>query len=161
MSAVDTQAVEYALRLWAQALCKSTDGKQVAIDGKTIRCSFDASGQPAIHTVHAWVCENEILLGQHATDVKSNEITAIPELINLLDLRKSVVTIDAMGCQRKIAETIIDKKADYVFGLKDNQPTLHKEVLAAFDADAMANAKHQAGACTSQVSMRQLRSSHH
>jgi hypothetical protein len=81
MSAVDAGALSRALTSWAQALCKSTEGKQVAVDGKTIRGSFDASGQASLHMIHAWVCENELLLGQRATDVKSNEITAIPALL--------------------------------------------------------------------------------
>ncbi len=141
MSAVDAGALGRALTSWAQALCKSTEGKQIAVDGKTIRGSLDAAGQGALHMIHAWVCENEILLGQRATDVKSNEITAIPALLALLDIRKSVITIDAMGCQKDIAKTIVDKGADYVFGLKGNHPTLHQEVLSAFEEEALAKAR--------------------
>jgi len=141
MTAVDAGALSRALTSWAQVLCKSTEGKQIAVDGKTIRGSFDASGQPSLHMIHAWVCENELLLGQRATDVKSNEITAIPALLELLDLQKSTVTIDAMGCQKNIAKMIVDKKADYVFGLKGNHPTLHQEVLDAFDEEALTQAR--------------------
>lgn len=141
LSAVDVGALNRALTMWTQALCVSMEGKQIAVDGKTIRKSFDDSGQSALHMIHAWVCENELLLGQRSTDVKSNEITAIPELLKLLDLRKSVVTIDAMGCQKEIAKTIVEKGADYVFGLKGNQPTLHDEVIRAFDEDALVRAR--------------------
>jgi len=135
MSALDPVAFRDAFIAWAQQLCVSTAGKLVAIDGKSVRGAFaGADGQGTLHLVNAWVCENEMVLGQYATDVKSNEITAIPELIALLDLRGAVVSIDAIGCQKNIARCIVDKGADYIFGLKGNQPTLHQEVLAAFDA---------------------------
>lgn len=84
--------------------------------------------------MNAWVSENAMVLGQYATDVKSNEITAIPELLNLLELRGATVSIDAMGCQKGIAKQIVAKGADYLFGLKGNQPTLHEEVKTSFDA---------------------------
>ena len=107
---------------WMQALVGSCEGKLVAIDGKTLRRSFDrARERSALHLVHAWVAANHVLLGQYATSEKSNEITAIPELLDLLDLRGAVVTIDAMGCQKKIVEKIVQKGADYAITLKGNQ----------------------------------------
>lgn len=134
IGALDPVAFRNAFIAWARALCKSTAGKLVSIDGKTVRGAFAGEdGTGALHLVNAWVSENAMVLGQYATDVKSNEITAIPELIKLLDLRGAVVSIDAMGCQKNIANAIRDAGADYVFGLKGNHPTLHREVLDSFD----------------------------
>jgi predicted transposase YbfD/YdcC len=134
---LSTLELERALSGWAKVLCKSVEGKQVAIDGKTIRKSFDDSGQNAIHMLHAWACESELLIGQYAVQAKDNEITGIPELLKLLDIRKAVVTIDAMGCQKAIAEAIVNQGADYIFGLKGNHPTLHEEVVTAFDPETV------------------------
>jgi predicted transposase YbfD/YdcC len=139
MAAVDPGALGRALIAWTEALCETLSGKQVAIDGKSVRGTLEtASGEGALHLVNAWVCENQMVLGQYATDVKSNEITAIPKLLELLSLRGATVTMDAMGCQKGIAKAIVDKGADYIFGLKGNQPTLHREVLEAFDAETCA-----------------------
>jgi len=118
---------------WAQQLCETTAGKLVSVDGKTVRGAARSGGEN-LHLVNAWVQDNKLALGQLATDVKSNEITAMPELLELLDLRGAVVSTDAMGCQKSIAKTIRGKGADYLFGLKGNQPALHQEVLEAFDA---------------------------
>jgi len=107
-------------------------GRGVNIDGKTIRGSADAA-HGAYHVVSAWVKENNITLGELATEEKSNEITAIPALLDTLDVAGDVVTLDAMGCQADIAAKIREKKADYVLALKDNQPTLHGEVARYFD----------------------------
>ncbi len=99
----------------------------IAIDGKTLRRSFDAaSGKAAIHMVSAWATANHISLGQVATDAKSNEITAIPKLLEILDISGALVTIDAMGCQTEIARKILDGGGDYVLAVKGNQPTLHR-----------------------------------
>ena len=118
---------------WMQALVGSTDGKLVAIDGKTMRRSFDrARGRSALHVVSAWVAANGVSLGQVVTDAKSNEITAIPALLDLLDIKGAVVSIDAMGCQKSIATKIVDCGADYLLALKDNHPTAHEEVAAYF-----------------------------
>lgn len=139
MGAVAPTSLAHALTSWTDALCETLGGKQIAIDGKSIRGALDtATGEGALHVVNAWVCEHQMVLGQYATDVKSNEITAIPKLLELLSLRGSTVTIDAMGCQRGIAKAIVDKGADYIFGLKANQPSLHEEVLGAFDDEARA-----------------------
>jgi predicted transposase YbfD/YdcC len=139
MGAVEPTALSRVLTTWTDALCETFAGKQIAIDGKSIRGTLEAaSGEGALHVVNAWVCEHQMVLGQYATDVKSNEITAIPKLLDLLSLRGSTVTIDAIGCQKGIAKAIVDKGADYMFGLKSNQPSLHKEVLEAFDAATLA-----------------------
>jgi predicted transposase YbfD/YdcC len=139
MAAVDPSALSRALLSWTSALCEGFAGKQIAIDGKTVRGTLDAAmGEGGLHLVNAWVCEHQLVLGQYATDVKSNEITAIPKLLELLDLRGATVTLDAMGCQRDIAKRIAARGADYIFGLKGNQPSLHREVLDAFDAPTCA-----------------------
>jgi len=112
---------------WTQALARELGIKLVAIDGKTLRRSFDrASAKAALHLISAWSVENHLLLGQQAVDGKSNEITAIPKLLQLLELEGAIVTIDAMGCQKEIARQIVKQKADYVLAVKDNQPTLHE-----------------------------------
>jgi predicted transposase YbfD/YdcC len=118
---------------WVQAIAKTTLGRVVAIDGKTARHSYDkGAGKGPLHMVSAWVSENRLLLGQQACDAKSNEITAIPELIKNLEISGSIVTIDAMGCQKDIAATIREAGADYVLAVKDNQPTLHDDIRQVF-----------------------------
>jgi predicted transposase YbfD/YdcC len=108
--------------------------RPVAIDGKAQRGSARRTvGRSPLHMVSAWAVENHLSLGQVATDAKSNEITAIPELLNLLDLEGAVVTIDAMGCQKEIASGIIQKKGDYVLAVKENQPHLYEDIGQAFD----------------------------
>ncbi|MDG3008378.1 ISAs1 family transposase [Paludisphaera mucosa] len=128
--ALDTRAFEACLLGWIAALHEATAGRVVAIDGKTLRGSFDrASGKSAIYMVSAWATDARLSLGQVVVDAKSNEITAIPEL---LELEGCLVTIDAMGCQVEIAGAIRDRKADYVLAVKDNQPTLHRGVEGHF-----------------------------
>lgn len=110
-------------------------GHHIAIDGKTLRRSFDkAAGRNPLHLVSAWASEARLTLGQIAVDSKSNEITAIPLLLELLDLKGATVTIDAMGCQKEIAAKIVEGGGDYVLALKDNHPTLHDTVAHAFTA---------------------------
>lgn len=114
---------------WIQAISQVTAGEVVALDGKTLRRSHDSTlGKTAIHMVSAWASNNRLVLGQLKVDEKSNEITAIPELLRLLALKGCIVTIDAMGCQTEIAQTIIDQGGDYVLALKGNQGTLHRDV---------------------------------
>ena len=118
---------------WIAAINQLTKGEVIAIDGKTLRRSYDNNnGKSAIHMVSAWASANGIVLGQIKTDDKSNEITAIPELLRALEIEGCIVTIDAMGCQKKIAETIVNKKADYVFSLKGNQSNLHENIKLYF-----------------------------
>ena len=108
--------------------------KPIAIDGKAQRGSARRTvGRSALHVVSAWAVENHLTLGQVATDAKSNEITAIPELLELLDLEGAVVTIDAMGCQKEIAAKIIDGGGQYVLAVKENQPHLYEDIERAFD----------------------------
>jgi len=111
---------------WVQTLHQELGWKHVAIDGKTVRRSFDrVTAKNALHLVSAWSVENHLTLGQQAVDGKSNEITAIPELLRLLELEGAIVTIDAMGCQKNIAQDIVDGGGNYVLAVKGNQPTLH------------------------------------
>lgn len=106
----------------------------VAVDGKVLRRSFDkASGKSALHMVSAWGCEQRLVLGQVATDAKSNEITAVPKLLKMLSLEGSIVTVDALNCQREIAQQVVDQKGDYVMALKGNQGTLHDDVRTFLD----------------------------
>jgi predicted transposase YbfD/YdcC len=119
---------------WVQSLSQATRGQFINLDGKTARATLDkAKGQTALHVVSAWATQNRLVLGQVAVDEKSNEITAIPKLLDMLDLAGAIVTIDAMGCQKDIAAKIRDGGADYVLAVKGNQETLEQEVRAAFD----------------------------
>lgn len=120
---------------WTQALQEATDAKLVAIDGKTLRRSHrQRAGLAALHLVTAWSSENRLTLAQYATEDKSNEIAAIPQLLKLLRLKGCAVTIDAMGCQKEIAAEIRARKADYVLAVKDNQPHLHEDLQQHFVA---------------------------
>jgi predicted transposase YbfD/YdcC len=124
---------EKCLLSWITALHEITAGQLVAIDGKTLRRSYDAaSSKSAIHMVSAWATANHISLGQVVVDEKSNEITAIPQLLEILELSGCLVTIDAMGCQTEIADKIVAADADYVLAVKGNQPTLHEGISDFF-----------------------------
>jgi len=119
---------------WMSSVRKRTKGEIIPLDGKTMRRSFDrASGKTPFHLVSAWASDNGLVLGQMAVDGKSNEITAIPRLLELLDINDCIVTIDAMGCQTEIAKKIVDLNGDYVLAVKDNQPKLHEELKDFFD----------------------------
>jgi len=132
-AALDPTAFETAFLGWVQALVTTTDGAVVAIDGKTLRRSHDRThDRAALHLVSAWATANHVVLGQVATDDQSNEITAIPALLDALALEHTVVTIDAMGCQTAIAGQIIQGNGHYVLALKDNQRTLHDLVRHHF-----------------------------
>lgn len=137
--AIKPAEFEKCLLRWITALHEVTDRQVVAIDGKTLRRSFDAaSSKAAIHMVSAWATANSISLGQVVVDEKSNEITAIPKLLEMLELSGALVTIDAMGCQTDIAEAIVEADADYVLAAKGNQPTL-RDGLQFFFADHRAD----------------------
>jgi predicted transposase YbfD/YdcC len=132
---LDPLAFQRCFSSWIQALSKATDLKHIAIDGKTLRDTLDrAHGKAALHLVSAWAAQNHLALGQVATDAKSNEITAIPRLLQLLDLSGAIVTIDAMGCQKEIAQQIRAGHGDYVLAAKDNQPHLYEDIQATMTA---------------------------
>ena len=132
-SSLDMEAFQRCFMAWVASLSKSLEGV-VAVDGKTLRRSFDTrSNKSAIHMVSAWACEQKLVLGQRKVDDRSNEVTAVPELLALLSLKGAIVTLDAMGCQRKTCQQIIDQDADYVIGLKGNQGSLREDVELFFD----------------------------
>lgn len=124
------KAFEACFTAWSRTLCQQTAGKLVAIDGKSVRRSFqhawDRNG--CVHLVSAYVAENHAVFGQIAVEHKRNELAAIHQLIELLDLRGATVTIDAIGCQREVARKLIDRQADYLLCVKQNQPTLHERI---------------------------------
>lgn len=125
---------------WVQAVAQVTEGQVIAIDGKTLRRSHDRrAGKAAIHMVSAWATQNRVVLGQLKTAEKSNEITAIPELLQMLDVSGCIVTIDAMGCQRAIAEQIVEQGGDYVLALKGNHGKLYEAVAQLFRAARTAS----------------------
>lgn len=133
-SLISPSEFQCCFQSWIQTVATLTSGEVVAIDGKCLRRSHDrSSGKAAIHMVSAWASRNRVSIGQVKTDEKSNEITAIPELLRLLELKGCIVTIDAMGCQTKIASAIVDKGADYVLALKDNQGNLSEDVKQHFE----------------------------
>ena len=118
---------------WTQAVADLLPGEVVAIDGKTVRRSHDRSaGKRAVHLVSAWASANRLTLGQVKTEEKSNEITAIPQSLQLLELKGCIVTIDAMGCQKDIAQGILDRVADYLLAVKENQGRLYDDVRDLF-----------------------------
>lgn len=115
---------------WVQTVFEVTKGQVIALDGKNLRHSYDkALGKAAIYMVSAWADANELILGQVKVTDKSNEITAIPTLLNLLDIAGCIVTIDAMGCQTEIARQIIDQGGDYLLAVKQNQGNLYDDMV--------------------------------
>lgn len=134
---LDPEAFGACFSAWMAAACAELDLKHVAIDGKSMRGSRGPQGTAA-HVVSAFATANGITLGQRMVDEKSNEITAIPELLKVLDIAGALVTIDAMGCQTKIAEKVRDGEADYLLAVKENQPTLYGDIHQ-FVTDALAN----------------------
>jgi len=129
---INPKKFQAAFLLWMRSVAEVADGEVVAIDGKAARGARTSDGKEGLRMVSAWAAEQRLVLGQLKTEEKSNEITAIPLLLELLELRGCIVTIDAMGCQREIAARIISQKADYVLSLKGNQGVLHEEVAAYF-----------------------------
>lgn len=119
---------------WVQAVFEVSGGQLIAVDGKTLRGSYERGGkQGMIHMVSAWATQNRLVLGQRKVHEKSNEITAIPELLKVLELDGAIVSIDAMGCQTAIAKQIVEQQGDYVLALKGNQGNLHEDVVQLFD----------------------------
>ena len=128
-SALDPVELESCFMAWVKSVARLTEGEVVSIDGKTLRGSRGKTGKSFVHMVSAWSDANHMVLGQLKVDDKSNEITAIPQLLDALLLEGCIVTIDAMGCQVDIAQKIIERQADYILAVKDNQPTLKEAVL--------------------------------
>src|SRR5438552_5040235 len=147
---IDPNQFEASFLQWVQGISTRVQGV-IAIDGKTLRRSHDhAAGKKALHLVSAWAVENRLVLAQLATEEKSNEITAIPVLLQQLALAGCIVTIDAMGTQTKIAEQIIEQEGDYALALKDNQGDLYEEVkatVALAEKEAFAHVQASSGRC--------------
>lgn len=139
-AALEPGAFQERFRGWVQSLVRPAAETHLAIDGKTIRHSYDKdSGSKAIHMVSAWLLGAGLVLGQVKTSEKSNEITAIPELLKLIDIKNAVITIDAMGCQRAIAKQIDEQGGSYVLAVKKNQPALYEDIVGFFeDADRLS-----------------------
>jgi len=130
-AALDPKEFEACFIKWTNSIMERTDGEIVSIDGKTMRRTKDVN-KSAVHIVSAWADTNELVLGQIKTEQKSNEITAIPELLEVLLIKNCVITIDAMGCQKNIAEQISSKEGDYVLAVKGNQGNLLRDVEDSF-----------------------------
>jgi predicted transposase YbfD/YdcC len=152
LSLINYRAFEEGFITWASEGFVLPNGAVINIDGKKLRSSASKSeqqlphsqgGKGAVHLVQAWCGDIQLCLGQSRVDNKSNEIVAIPELLNWLDVEGCVITIDAIGCQKEIAQQIVDKKADYVLGLKANQPKLQAEVTGMFESASVMDAVEQ------------------
>lgn len=147
LALLPSDTLQGVLLPWLQGR-RGLPGDLIHLDGKALRGTRRRSaGLRALHVVSAWASATGLTLGQVAVDAKSNEITAIPQLLELLDLRDKVVTLDAMGCQKEIAAAIVAQGGDYVFAVKDNQPTLHAEIQSAF-ATALAGGDPACRSCT-------------
>ena len=141
--ALDPAELEGNFLNWVGAIAERTQGEVVAIDGKSLRGTAGSDGKPIVHMVSAWASANNLVLGQRKTDAKSNEITAIPELLRVLELSGTTVTIDAMGCQKNIASQIVCQNGDYILAVKENQPKLLADVKDSFQMMAADSVDEQ------------------
>lgn len=142
-SLIDPKEFQESFRSWVQSIHEFTQGQVLALDGKQLRGSGDSVlGKRAIYMVSAWAEANQVVLGQYKVNEKSNEITAIPELLKLLDVEGCIVTIDAIGTQTKIVKTIVEKGADYVLSVKENQGQLYQDISWLFAYDQQNNFKY-------------------
>lgn len=130
---IEPESFEKCFREWVSSVCERVEGEIISIDGKTL-CGSKGKGKSPIHMVSAWAHEQQLVLGQIATDEKSNEITAVPKLLDVLDIAGCIITADAMSCQKEIAQKVIEKHGEYVFGLKDNQPNLRRDTQDYYQA---------------------------
>lgn len=131
-SLLDPAELETCFLGWVSSIAQMTAGEVVAIDGKSLRGTREGGKKTLVHMVSAWANSNNLVLGQQRVDEKSNEITAIPKLLKVLELSGTIVTIDAMGCQKSIAQQILDKQADYVLAVKENQLHLLEDMRDSF-----------------------------
>lgn len=153
ISRLDPEALEAGFQNWVRQLTESLKGELIAIDGKTVCGSYDREeGIKALQLVSAWASEQRLVLGQCQVDRKSNEITAIPVLIEQLDVQGAIVSIDAMGTQTKIAQQLRDRGADYILALKGNQGNLHQQAVAWFQGDeTRSRSEHLSPSQTSEA----------
>jgi len=144
---LDPEAFQACFLNWARAVYEVSGGQLLAIDGKAVRHSFDKAAEKGpLYMVSVWASQSQAVLAQRHVDAKSNEITAVPKLLDLLNVKGCIVTMDAMGCQKKAAEKIVDKGGNYVLALKGNQETIHEAVKAFFEkarADNFQDVAHQ------------------
>ena len=139
-AALNPQEFESSFMEWVQAINQLTQGQVIAVDGKQLRGSRDSGvGKNAIYMVSAWATENQLVLGQRKVDEKSNEITAIPKLLKLLEIKGCIVTVDAIGTQTKIAKTIIEQEGDYILAVKENQGRLYEDIHDLFEDNQRFN----------------------
>ena len=157
ISALDPAELENGFVAWVSSIAKLTAGEVVAIDGKALRGTREAGKATLVHMVSAWASANNLVLAQRKVDAKSNEITAIPKLLAALELSGTVVTIDAMGCQRAIAEKIVAKKADYILAVKENQGHLLEEIKDSFQMLAADAVQTEIDCAHGRVERRRLR----
>jgi predicted transposase YbfD/YdcC len=135
-SALDPETITKSFSRWVETIRQKISGEVIAIDGKTICASRDVpKNKKAVHIVSAWAAANRLVLGQLACAEKSNEITAIPQLLDWLEIKGCIVSIDAMGTQTKIAEKIVEKGADYILSVKENQPRLYSDIALYFETE--------------------------
>jgi predicted transposase YbfD/YdcC len=147
-SLIDSTQFERCFIGWTQEIRCAVDGDIIALDGKTLRRSFDSStGLGAIHVLNAWSNANDFCVGQMKVDGKSNEITAMPKLMALMDIRGCVITADALNCQKEIAAQIIEQGADYVLAVKSNQTSLHEDIKLFFEDAISEGFEVPAGFC--------------
>ena len=131
-AALDPLAFQRGFSSWITAVCRALDVSHIPVDGKSLRGTAGPDGT-CLHLVSAWAAQHRLTLAQVAVEDKSNEITAIPELLRMLDLHAALVSIDAIGCQKEIAKQIRAEGGDYLLAVKDNQPTLHQDIIACFE----------------------------
>lgn len=162
MGMINPVALQRSFIAWMKDCHILTDGEVIAIDGKTLRGSYDRSkGKGTIHMVNAFATANRMSIGQLKVDSKSNEITAIPKLLDLLDVKGCLITIDAMGCQKKIAQKILDKEADYLLAVKGNQGMLEQafddyfrmDMLQDFDGSSYSTQEKSHGRIETRVAL--------
>ncbi|EGR1137016.1 ISAs1-like element IS1358 family transposase [Vibrio cholerae] len=162
MGMMNPVALQRSFIAWMKDCHTLTDGEVIAIDGKTLRGSYDRSkGKGTIHMVNAFATANRMSIGQLKVDSKSNEITAIPKLLDLLDVKGCLITIDAMGCQKKIAQKILDKEADYLLAVKGNQGMLEQafddyfrmDMLQDFDGSSYSTQEKSHGRIETRVAL--------
>ena len=132
---LDPKEFEKCFAEWVSSVCTRKERQVISVDGKTVCGSRNADKNP-IHMISAWANDAQLVLGQMAVDEKSNEITAVPKLLDMLDIEGHIITADAMSCQKEITKTVTEKKADYVIGLKENQPSLYRDAEEYFKSCA-------------------------
>ena len=142
-SLIDPHALQQCFISWVQEVAQLTEGRIISIDGKRMCNSGEEGNKAIIHMVSAWSNANNMVLAQQKVNDKSNEITAIPALLEILDIKGCLITIDAMGCQQEIASKIISKQADYILAVKGNQGHLHDDIQEAFDQEATLPQLHR------------------